>query len=242
MRLACGPLNQLVRATARRWARPAAVDHGRDAAAELLAALQILISLPLMYWIVSVLFAQWRLSAFAGASLPAIAAADPTPMAAEGPPTKAEGKRSRRMLAAGRGTFVATSSGSGRSTGGGEAAYAASKFAVEAYVKCLAHALPASALGGAIGVMPHAEAGCRLAACYNPLSLAPLPPASPPLPPRQVLPRLLLQPAQPGRGRRAARAPAGGGRRAGRCRPSRSWSRTARWRGTLRWLKTSGIK
>ena len=35
----------------------------------LLAALQILISLPLMYWLVTVLFGQAKLSAFAGASL-----------------------------------------------------------------------------------------------------------------------------------------------------------------------------
>ena len=40
------------------------------------------------------------------------------------------------------GAFIATSSGSGRSTGASKGAYAASKFAVEAYVKCLAHALP----------------------------------------------------------------------------------------------------
>ena len=31
----------------------------------------------------------------------------------------------------------------------------------------------ASDLSGAIGVMPHAEAGYRLAACYNPLPLHP---------------------------------------------------------------------
>lgn len=47
------------------------------------------------------------------------------------------------MIAADKpGAFIATSSGSGRSTGASKGAYAASKFAVEAYVKCLAHALP----------------------------------------------------------------------------------------------------
>ena len=46
------------------------------------------------------------------------------------------------MVAAQRGAFIGISSGSGRSTGAGKGAYSASKFAVEAYVKCIAHALP----------------------------------------------------------------------------------------------------
>ena len=40
-----------------------------------------------------------------------------------------------------RRAFIGISSGSGRSTGATKAAYSASKFAVEAYVKCLAHSL-----------------------------------------------------------------------------------------------------
>ena len=40
-----------------------------------------------------------------------------------------------------RRAFIGMSSGSGRSTGARKAAYSASKFAVEAYVKCLAHSL-----------------------------------------------------------------------------------------------------
>lgn len=46
------------------------------------------------------------------------------------------------MVAAQRGAFIGISSGSGRSTGATKGAYSASKFAVEAYVKCIAHALP----------------------------------------------------------------------------------------------------
>lgn len=48
-----------------------------------------------------------------------------------------------QMLATGRGAFISISSGSGRSTGATKTAYSSSKFAVEAYTKCLAHALPA---------------------------------------------------------------------------------------------------
>ena len=46
------------------------------------------------------------------------------------------------MVAEQRGAIIGISSGSGRSTGAGKGAYSASKFAVEAYVKCIAHALP----------------------------------------------------------------------------------------------------
>ena len=43
------------------------------------------------------------------------------------------------MVERGSGMFVAISSGSGRSTGAHKSAYLASKFAVEAYTKCMAH-------------------------------------------------------------------------------------------------------
>ena len=46
------------------------------------------------------------------------------------------------MLDGGRGAFIAMSSGSGRCTGAYKGAYGTSKFAVEAFVKCLAHGLP----------------------------------------------------------------------------------------------------
>lgn len=46
------------------------------------------------------------------------------------------------MVEAGTGAFIGISSGSGRSTGPTKGAYSPSKFAVEAFVKCMAQALP----------------------------------------------------------------------------------------------------